>query len=183
MSLGMSKPIWTDITMMRTPRAAGFIASFRTTPVEIFRVNKGPNKGPNIQLRESAAFPPQRSIVSIYTLTRGRCSLRLWIKLPTNVMMSLMFVSPGNWQWFQYQMGPRCAWTGSINSVWSNGYQDRIGLFILYPKVVYHFELHMANAQLIEELRCYRYTSSRGTNLSPWTYRSLLYPTSYRDES
>lgn len=42
---------------MRTPRPAGFIASFKVTPLEIFRVNKGPR----IFLREWAAFPPQRS--------------------------------------------------------------------------------------------------------------------------
>jgi hypothetical protein len=42
---------------MRTPRATGFIASFETTPLEIFRVNKGPS----IFLREWAAFPPHRS--------------------------------------------------------------------------------------------------------------------------
>jgi hypothetical protein len=44
---------------MRTPRAAGFIASFKVTPLEIFRVNKGPR----IFLREWAAFPPQRSTI------------------------------------------------------------------------------------------------------------------------
>jgi hypothetical protein len=44
---------------MRTPRAAGFIASFKVTPLEIFRVNKGPS----IFLREWAAFPPQRSTI------------------------------------------------------------------------------------------------------------------------
>jgi hypothetical protein len=44
---------------MRTSRAAGFIASFKTTPLEIFRVNKGPH----ISLREWAAFPPHRSSI------------------------------------------------------------------------------------------------------------------------
>jgi len=49
---------------MRTSRAAGFIASFKTTPLEIFRVNKGPS----IFLREWAAFPPHRSsIFDLYT--------------------------------------------------------------------------------------------------------------------
>jgi hypothetical protein len=44
---------------MRTPRAAGFIASFETTPLEISRVNKDPS----IFLREWAAFPPHRSSI------------------------------------------------------------------------------------------------------------------------
>jgi hypothetical protein len=44
---------------MRTPRPAGFIASFKATPLEIFRVNKGPR----IFLREWAAFQPQRSTI------------------------------------------------------------------------------------------------------------------------
>ncbi|PMD61573.1 uncharacterized protein K444DRAFT_587759 [Hyaloscypha bicolor E] len=49
---------------MRTPRAAGFIASFKVTPLEIFRVNKGPS----IFLREWAAFPPQRfTIFDLHT--------------------------------------------------------------------------------------------------------------------
>ena len=44
---------------MWTPRAAGFIASFKVMPLEIFRVNKGPS----IFLREWATFPPQRSTI------------------------------------------------------------------------------------------------------------------------